>query len=75
MVLSLLVYMVFSILLVAAMFLVLGVVDGAKLAFREDIAYMIFFMACFGLSTIPGIKYFRSRFLKDLQDLGYFKRR
>lgn len=69
------VYMFFSSVLVAPLFVALGFIELWRIEFRSNLNYMIYFLFLFGLATAPGGIYFKKCYLGRLKKLGYFTSR
>ncbi|CAM2742077.1 hypothetical protein [Vibrio mytili] len=70
---SILIYAIFSALLISPILFGLSYFSEWNIAFRENTMYMVFFLLCYILSVLPGALYFKKTHLESLRQLGYFK--
>lgn len=69
------VYILFSCVLVAPLFVAFSFIEQWRVEFRSNPYYMIYFLFLFGLATAPGGIYFKTCCLNGLKKLGYFAKR
>lgn len=70
---SILIYLLFSVFIISPILIGLSYFPDWNIAFNENIGYMIFFLACYVISVLPGFLHFKKTYLESLQQLGYFK--
>jgi len=67
-----LVYLLFAVLIVSP-FAIFAFMEDWRLAFNNDNAYMVFFLLCYVFCLIPGGIFFKKKYIKNLQAIGFFK--
>lgn len=71
---GLIVYAIFSCVLVAPLFIAFELIEEWRHWFNTSAVYMLYFIGLFLLSFVPGGLYFKRRFLRNLKNIGYFSK-